>query len=421
MKYQPAATDHQALVDEVRSVMAPARPVTSTAFQAWEHDWVRPAQAAGNLGRWRVLAPVLSGLAVIAVVMGLTLVGGSAPPPSSAGAPDSLPRFYVTINGFPPKETAIVHSTRTGRALTRVHISSPTSALALIAATRSDRVFYIVTSANLPGHRVSDTAILRLSLSANGRSAALTRVPVHVIDPTTPAGGGLPGDIVALTQGIAVSPDGRQLALLLNFYKNNGFHPLTDIEVVSLTGGHRPAIWQANDDQAFGWDPVWVNDRRLAFLWQDHFRGTELDYTERTAVRLLNTGSPSRKLLSSSVLVRGGSTLGLIEAAYAAPGGGPVIAALARNTPALGGKGTALVRLAAISPVTGRITKVFASRTLRYHTEDARVNDDYYYGVLGFDASGKDALVSGPRFGMISQGRFTPLPTGPGLLTAAAW
>lgn len=414
MKYTPAATDHRALVDEVRSVMAPARPVTLTAFHGQEHDWVRPVQPARTSGRWRVLAPALSGLAVIAVVAGLTLVGGSAPPPPSAGASGSLPRFYVTINGFSPKETAIVHSTSTGRALTSVHIPSPSGGLALIAAGESDRVFYISTSAVLPGHRLTNTAILRLNLSANGRSAELTRPPINVVDPTGPAA-------LATPEGIAVSPNGRQLALLLNVSDVSGLHPQIDIEVVPLTAGRNPTIWRAKDDQGFGLDPVWANDKRLAFLWQDHFRGTEIDYTDRTAVRLLNTDSSSRNLLRSAVLVRGGGTLGLIVSAYAAPGSGQVIAALARNTPAIGARGTALVRLVALSPVTGRITKVFASRTLRYHTADARFNDDFYYGVQGLDASGKDALVGGPHFGMISQGRFTPLPTGPGLVIAAAW
>jgi len=36
------------------------------------------------------------------------------------------------------------------------------------------------------------------------------------------------------------------------------------------------------------------------------------------------------------MLVRGGGPLGVIRSAYAAPGGGPIVAALARDTPATG-------------------------------------------------------------------------------------
>ncbi len=200
-----------------------------------------------------------------------------------------------------------------------------------------------------------------------------------------------------------------------------GLHPISEIVVVPLRpGGHRE-FWRAKGDFAFGFNTVWVNNTDLAFVWQDHFKGTQIDYTARTAVRLLNTKSGSRNLLSSSVLVRGGGDLGLIQSAYAPPGGGPIIASLARYTPATGARGTVLVRLVALSPATGKITRVFASRTLKFRDADARVNEGLDFGVIGVDASGMDALVNGPHFGMIRNGTFTPLPAGPALQTGAAW
>jgi hypothetical protein len=411
-----AQADRQALLDEVHSMLAPANPVAPAAFEGEEHDWIRPVQAEKNRGRWRVLAPALSGLAVTAVVAGLALAGGARPNSGGGSGPlGGLPRFYLTMNGLPPKETVIVHSTMTGQVLTSVHIPNPAGGLAVIAAARSDRVFYVATSGMRPGSSELTTVILRLSLSGSGRSAKLTRLPIYLRNPEEPGSAVYPDDI-------AVSPDGRELAALVQYGNEPGLRPASEIMLAPLRPGGRYTIWRAaRGDFAFGWDTAWVSDTGLAFLWQDKFKGTEADYTARTAERLLNTRSSNRNLLSSAVLARGGGELGFIQSAYAAPDGGPIIAALARDVPATGPVGTALVRLVALSPATGKITKVFASRLFRYRNANARFNDDLYYAVFGLDASGKDALVFGPQFGMISRGRFTRLPAGPGLVTGAAW
>lgn len=397
-------------------MMAPLNPVAPTAFQAQEHDWVTPAQPARNLGRWRVLAPALSGLSVIAVVVGVTLAGGAAHPRTAAGS-GAPPRFYVTLNGLPPKETAIVHDSRTGQTLASVHISEPSGGLASIAATSSDRVFYLAASGTRPKTGALATVILRLNLSADGRSARLTRLPIYLTDPTRPKA------LAPFVGGLAVSPDGRQLAAIVQVGDQAGVkvRPVSEIIVIPLPAGGRPAIWRASGDFAYGLDVTWVSNDSLAFLWQDQFKGTQADLTARTALRLLNVRSSNRNLLKSTVLIRGSRSIGIIEGAFAAPGGGPIIAVLARDIPPIGPRGTAVVRLVAASPATGEFTKVFASRVLRYRTEYARYLDDDYYEVLGLDASGKDALVEAPHFGMLRQGTFTALPPGAGLMHGVAW
>lgn len=402
-------------------MMAPINPVAPSAYQGQEQDWVRPAQPSRATGRWRILAPAFSGLAVIAVVAGLTLASGGAGRPraagsSGAGAP---PRFYVTLNHQDPHETAIVRSTATGQVLSTVHVPEADQASsASIAATSSGRVFYLTASGRLPKSGRLATVILRLSLSADGRSAKLTRLPGYLHDPARP--------VVQppFVSGMAVSPDGRQLAAMIEVKgtsPNGPMTPITELVVVPLNSLGHPAIWRAKGHFALGSDVTWVGGDSVAFLWDDRFKGDLYDFTARTAVRLLNLRTSDRNLLRSSVLMTGGGGLGVIEEAYVPPGGGPIIAALARDLPATGPKGTALVRLVAASPVTGKITATFARGVLHYRTDLARGHDDFLLQVLGLDASGRNALVERPQFGMIRQGKFTVLPSGPREIHGAAW
>jgi hypothetical protein len=398
-------------------MMAPINPVAPSAFEAQEQDWVRPAQPARRPGRWRVLAPALSGVSVIAIVLGVTLAGGTQRP-STAGGSGALPKFYVTVNGFPPKETAIVHSTATGRALSSADIPEADGySFAKIAAARSGREFYIAASVRRPKSGNLATGILRMNLSPDGRSAKLTRLPVYVRDPASP--NQLPRAVVNL----AVSPDGRELAVIIHPSSINGLQPVTELIVIPTHSGGHPAIWRAPKGHfAYGLDVNWVSNSSVAFLWQDHFKGKPADYTFRSAVRLLNLRTSDHNLLNSTVLFGGGGSLGVIQSAYAPPGGGPIIAALTRDTPVTGPKGVALKRLVAVSSVSGKITKVFASRVLHYRTDGGRFSGNYGYRVLGLDASGRDALVLAPKFGMISHGNFTALPPGHDTLyQAVAW
>jgi hypothetical protein len=399
-------------------MMAPINPVAPSAFETQEQDWVRPAQPARSTGRWRVLAPALSGISVIAIVLGVTLAGGTQQRPSATGGSDALPKFYVTINGLPPKETAIVHSTATGRALSWVHLAEPSGGtVSVIAAARSDREFYLAASVRQPKSGQLAMGILRLSLSADGRSAKVIRLPVYVVDPN------VPHPVPPFVYDLAVSPDGRELAAMIDVGTANAnfIKPLTELMLIPTHPGGHPAFWRAKTDFAYGFNVNWISNHSVAFVWQDHFKGNPADFTSRSAVRLLNLRTSKHELLNSKVMMQGNGALGVIQNAYAAPGGGPIIASLARDTPATGRKGTTLVRLVATSPATGKITKVFASRVLHYRTDTRRYLDDDTFSVHGLDASGKDALVEAPRFGMIRNGIFTALPMGRGTMYEAAW
>src|SRR5215472_10395250 len=102
------------LVNGVRSVMGPANPVPAGAYEgdttylADLADRVTALRSAAvshdrrGSSTWRLVAPALSGLAVVAVVVSLTLAAGQGPAArrstGGASAVTSLPRFYVTVN-----------------------------------------------------------------------------------------------------------------------------------------------------------------------------------------------------------------------------------------------------------------------------------------------------------------------------------
>jgi hypothetical protein len=198
------------------------------------------------------------------------------------------------------------------------------------------------------------------------------------------------------------------------------FRPLSEIVVFSLHGG--PArIWTAPHDPALLLDPAWVGgNRMLAFLLQDHLSGPVTDYTGRTRVFLLDTAAPGKSLLSSRVLATGGS-LGFIQTAYASQAGGPIITSAFLDSPATGSKGTATVRLVALSPKTGKVITTFVKYTLHYRNLAQKNDAAYSCLVFGLDATGKHALVSCPRFGRLSGGVLTPLPSGHSPLVGASW
>lgn len=402
----------------VRSAAAVAGPAEPPTYQLPGSDQVGRDRSdrrsrlgrAGARGRsWRVLAPALSGLAVVAVVVALTMAGGSSAkrtetgPAASAGV-GALPRFYVTVNYRRPRFKVLAHDSATERTLQVRGLSG----LGVEMAAISDRDYFIAVYQQVRHDTYADV-LYRLRLSDNGQHYTLTKEP-RLLKP----------NFNAIVDGIAVSPSGSELAVVLQV-PHSGFHMTGQIEVIQM--GRRVArvvrTWAAPNDNALGWDPIWINNTHLAFLWQDHLRGTALDYTGRTQVRLLETTAPGG-LLSSRVLASGGH-LGFIETAYASPGG-PISAATDRNVPTLGVPGTATLRLVALSPATDKVIKTYAKKVVRYHTQVGLEDTGYIYQVLGVDRTGRDVLVTMPgAFGALRGGSFIPLPSGHGQVIGAAW
>jgi hypothetical protein len=373
------------------------------------HNGIRGA------GAWRVAAPVLSGLAVAAIVVGVTLAGRSAGEPKhprpAVGTAAALPRYYVTINDngfltFKPS-TLIVHSTLTGKTIASFKLPKSKGLYGWVTAAKSDREFFIVGD-RTPGHFLSAAGLYRLRLAPNGHVTSFTTLSTNL-------GLGEANNI----DGVALSPDGSRLAVAVEI--THKFTPKAELVVIPLN--HGPArIWIDRQANEFIWQPVWTSNTNVAFLWWDHLKGPEGNFIAgRTQERVLSTAAPGSSLLSARVLATASDKLGFIVSALAAPRGGPIIASAYKNVPASGNHGRATVRLVAISPQTGKVIKVFSSRVVAFHTATGRDDADFRYEVSALDPTGKDALVKLPHFGKLIGGVLTPLSGGAGAVAAAAW
>jgi hypothetical protein len=420
----------QELVNKIRSVMEPANPVPVSAYESdvlYQADLAdriaalrrqprrRGRDGARSAVAWRVVAPALSGLAVVAVALSLALAGASAgrsPDRTgpAAGSAAGLPRYYVTINskGLFKRFMLVVHGSLNGRTLAWLQLPKSKGINGWVTATRSDREFFIVAD-RTHGNFYSKQGLYRLRLAPDGHVTSFTTLSTNL-------GLGQANGI----DGIALSPDGASLAVLVEL--THLYSPAAELVVIPLNHPQEyPRVWLDRQYGEYAWDPIWTSNQDIAFLWKDHLRGTENVFPGRTQERLLNTAAPGSSLLSSRVLATSSAKVGLLSSALALPRGGPIIAGTYKDVPASGNHGRATVRLVAISPTTGKVTKVFFSQVVHFRTFAEHYDADFYYEVLGLDPTGRYVLGHFPRFGELTGGVVTPLPGGPGQVVSAAW
>jgi hypothetical protein len=352
---------------------------------------------------WRVLAPVLSGLAVVAVVTSLMVVAGKEPsrtPPAAV-----LPPFYVTVNGFPPHQRVIVHSTKTGQTLASDTLGSRPNTFVTVAATTSYRVFYIVVSA---ASRHSLT-LYRMTLSKNGRLASL-----HAL-----ARGLMARFNQAQITAIAVSPDGRRLAVAM-LVPHGRYVQRGTVAVVPLDGKGPTRAWSAPPGSWFPFDLVWTDSHDVTFLFQDLLSGVDnpSNTPSRIQIRQLDTTSPGSELLSARVLIT--TRLGFLQDAFASPHGGSIIATVFSNDPGNSVSGIATDRLVEFRLHPHSFSTLGIHRD-RFHNQAQQVKADGFFHLYGIDASGQNVLVASPHFGVLTDRKFSPLPAGPGDVVDAAW
>src|SRR5215472_2872183 len=248
-------------------------------WPAW--DRARPSHA------WRVTAPVLSGLAVAAVVVILTLAGGSTGRSAgqghgtgpAVGTAAGLPRYYVTINNkgfltFKPS-TLIVHSTLTGKTIASLKLPKSKGLYGWVTAAKSDREFFIVGD-RTPGHFLSDAGLYRLRLARNGHVTSFTTLSSNL--------GFAEADNI---DGIALSPDGANLAVAVEI--THGYTPQAEIAVIPLDHHAPRRVWIDRQFGEYTWFPVWTSNKDIAFLWWDHLKKPYVDFVARIQERLLNT------------------------------------------------------------------------------------------------------------------------------------
>lgn len=380
----------------------------------------RPSRLPGGLSprggkAWRILAPAGAGLAVVGLAVGITVAAGShaAKPgtggPAGKGADRSarvaadMPPWYVALSENSAIQViATVHSSQTGQVLTQLPLPINLARGLGLADEPSGNAFLIY--GGTPG---GEGATYLLTVSADGRSAKLRRLPLVLVPPRSKW----------LVEGIAISPDGKQLAATLE-QAGNSLKTRAEIRVYSLTGGPT-RTWAAPSDPGSAFSPVWTGADQLTFVWQDHLYGSaQYFYLGNSEVRVLNTSAPGRDFVTDSTVISfetGKNSL--IQTAGAGPADSPLAVALI-NVTSVGGSGTELLQLDEVSAASS-VGKVLVSESRSYQGEVQEGLISAKCQVLGVAADGA-MLAEDGGFGEIVDGTFTPLPHNSGVF-AAAW
>lgn len=338
-------------------------------------------------GARRWLAPAAAMVAVAGVVAGVTLAGSGlrARPGAgaTAGAAQGFPRFYASVKPG-PHARVLIHSSRTGRVVS----SEPLSGVAgigsdaLIAASANDRVFAIAATVHLAITRHPYVGLFTLEISRNGR------VRVLIFD-------GQPGLATQddTVNGIALSPDGRKLAVALQVPGQPG-HVQGEIKVfedTALTGTWRASAG-AGGYSAAPADPAWLaGGQSLGFLWWDKTPGWHEWFSPRRE-RLLDTAAPGRDLLASSKVIAAAPRGTEMSSALLSAGGRTLLGTWFRNIPGTFDRGVAVTSFGRVGLRGGR-SVVIQHRAIRYRSPNQEGRADLSCRVLSVAGRDSAALV----------------------------
>ena len=399
--------------------------------QKVQPELLRPLQVPTRQPSWRPrLLPFAAAAAVTAVITAGALVAGltaahkpaAHKPAVSGSAPAGLPRFYVTTSSGPGGRgiQAVVRASASGQVTGTVRVPSALpvewadSGGTFVTAAADDRSFIIgVQGGQAPTKIGLDLRLFRFAISAAGKPGHLTELaPAPMHNQTT--------------EGIALSPDGKLLAVSL--MNNSAGNSSPTIQVLNLaTGATR--TWTAptrNYPYLIG-PPSWADGSRLiAFTW---LRSTQSGLMSAPrGIRLLDTTAPGDNLVTGTVIVPSGKVPGgSIVSALITPDGRDVIVVTWRDLTPHAKTHTVVVQFAELQASTGRLVRLLRTQTERYDFEHVITVEDSL-GVLSLSSQGRYALVQGTQFGWLDvggpdPGRFTPLPAVPAgqYVNFAAW
>jgi hypothetical protein len=392
-------------------------------------ELLRPLQVPTRRPGWRPrLLPLAAAAAVIAVITAGALVAGltaahkpaAHKPAVSGSAPASLPRFYVTTSSAPDGRgiQAVVRASASGQVTGTVPVPSAipvewADSGTFVTAASDDRSFIIgVQGGQAPTKLGLDLRLFRFAISAVGKPGHLTELaPAPMRNETT--------------EGIALSPDGKLLAVSLQ--NDSSPDAVGAIQVLDLaTGAIRTWTAPANSVYIPG-PPSWADGSRvIAFTW---LRSTQSGLMAAPrGIRLLDTAAPGDNLVAGTVIVPSGVVAGgSIVSAQITPDGRDVIVVTWRDLTPRAKTHTVVVHFAELQASTGRLVRLLRTETAR----SDQVNADGVetsLGVLSLGSQGRYALVQGLQFGWLDvsgsdPGRFTPLPAVPvgQYVNFAAW
>ncbi len=369
--------------------------------------------------RWVPVAAAAAAAAIVAAVLvvphhpGTTAPGQVAGPGYAEGG--RVPPYYVMLtwtNSSKPSD-AVVRLTATGATIATVkHVAG--SNIVGVAGTPDDRTF-ILDEQSLKRTRnqvvnAEPHAFYRLRLSASGRPSSVTRLPITE-----------PNNVYV--SGFALSPDGTELAV--GTYPGTG-PSVAELRIYSIATGAVLRTWSATGSIGNWIDDAeelsWVSDQTIGFAWVSNPNGPQ------DGEWLLDLGLGGHNLLGDS---RQAMSLG-----YTSPNSqpsGPICQELV-VTP----DGSAVVCAAYAQPQStgewafldyptapGMPISTLAHGTIK---NPGRLFVDLLWSnrsgsvLIGVIPTAKGPTNS--EFGMITAGKFTPLPggnVGEGEYAALAW
>jgi hypothetical protein len=259
----------------------------------------RPARRPG----WRWAAPLAAAAAVLTVLAASLALAHGAPgdrhaPATAKGharGPARIPPYYVAMiaGGNLPaggsKQYAEVRATGSGKVLATIRPPVPYRTFEAVTAAGDDRTFVLAAGPWQVSHRnggsfitESPVKLFLLKLSATGHVARLTALPIPAL---------------AQPGGIALSPDGRRLAVVFNHERNDEMvDPVIRVFTLLDNGAVRTWVWHGR---------AWItsNDALNQQLMSWTADGRTLAYEQWLGddeqVRLLDTTAPGTDLRAS--------------------------------------------------------------------------------------------------------------------------
>jgi len=289
--------------DELRTALtmlerhAPSADAVLRAVRAADRSRRPPGLVRRGAGprRWPGwLAPVAAAAAVVAVIIGSLAISGvilrrPVGPANSSAVFAKVPRYFVATPDPVSPGRAVVGATATGAVLGTVAPPQPHTEFKGVAAAGDGRTFVLAAGPTnaLDGGPVR---FYRLILDRSGHPGRLAALPI-------------PPEMAAIT-GLALSPDGRKLAVaLLPVHGRTG----PKIQVFSVaTGAGREWVWPGTG---------WIGQIGITLIasgelsWKADNRTLLFEHTTRTGpaliaqLRLLDTAAPAGSLLAASTRV----------------------------------------------------------------------------------------------------------------------
>jgi hypothetical protein len=383
-----------------------------------------PARRTRHASRWFSWgAPIAAAALVTALALTLALLrqaGGPRPGPSvpaSGASAASIPRYYVELaytGSTSAQMKAIVGDDRTGR---KVAVLNPTASQNFygVTAAADDRTFVVMNYRNTT--QQTTWYLLRIA-PGTAHPARMVKLPIK--------------PLVAHVSGLALSPDGRELAIMYRT-ATTATNAKTFLTVYSMSSGAALNTWRTNgpNNGLIGGDGngaglSWVHgDRSVDFRWQiPPVKSKSGMFTPgRATLRALDVTAGGHDLMADSGLVvqlpmgathKQARTWTEPCANALAAGDGTVVCGPAGGSYASGVEARVLLSFASLSAATGKPKHVL------YTYQDQVLNANFE--VLWTDPAGSRAITllllalkgekvpASDKFGVVGGGRFTPLP-----------